>query len=112
MKNKVDKNGEIGEVFVDGGKIYENFDRLDRKDDWGKASLENANTFSITGIELAELGNKPIPKYKIFTAYWWNPFFWIGLILMPIWNFIGIGGIAFLATLRAEIKGIKHWNLK
>lgn len=27
---------------------------------------------------------KPTPPFKILSAYWWNPFFWLAALLFPI----------------------------
>jgi hypothetical protein len=28
---------------------------------------------------------KPKPRYKMFTAYWWNPFFWFAVLISFPW---------------------------
>ncbi len=56
---------------------------------------------------------KPTPKFKILTAYWWNPFFWLGIILAPFIMFI-YGGVklGFYDTLVELWDGLKNWDLK
>lgn len=54
---------------------------------------------------------KPKAKIKVFTAYWWNPLFWIVIITLPfIWFFIG-GIKNFYDCVNETIKEYKSWDL-
>jgi len=54
---------------------------------------------------------KPIPKYLIFSAYWWNPFFWVLIFTLPILFSIFYFFLYFLAISREVIKDLKKWDL-
>ena len=30
--------------------------------------------------------NKPKPRFKILSPHWYNPFFWIAVLIIPILN--------------------------
>lgn len=49
---------------------------------------------------------KPKSKIKIFSAYWWNPLFWIILLIMPFLMFFIDGIKAFYEKLSQRSEGI------
>lgn len=55
-------------------------------------------------------------KYKasffLFAMYWWNPFFWLGIVIAPFWFFFVDGGKAFAESVKSIANGFKHWDLK
>jgi hypothetical protein len=51
---------------------------------------------------------KPDMAYKIFSAYWWNPFFWVLLIVTPF--LLGLFTIIEIAIQIYE--DLKEWDLK
>lgn len=52
-------------------------------------------------------GYKPKAKYKLFTAVWWNPIFWITISLFPICQ----GIKAFIDAWKELTDDIKDWDL-
>jgi len=51
---------------------------------------------------------KPTSKLKILKPVWWNPLFWLGIIITP---FIG-GIIGFFDTASELWGGLKEWGFK
>lgn len=51
---------------------------------------------------------KPKSKYRILTAYWWNPIFWIVVFGTPFYY----GAAAFFKAIPEVIKEFKSWDLR
>jgi hypothetical protein len=54
---------------------------------------------------------KPYPRAKIFTVHWYNPFFWISLILLPFIVFFVDGAKGFIQSVQSVYNAIKTWDL-
>ena len=55
---------------------------------------------------------KPKPQYKIFTAVWYNPFFWVAGLLFPIVYGIYQGIKSMIDTYSEFFHGIFKYDLK
>jgi hypothetical protein len=55
---------------------------------------------------------KPKPTLKIFSAYWWNPIFWIVVFVIPISLFVTIAKNIWVYYSEAFSGLFKEWDLK
>ena len=54
---------------------------------------------------------KPKPKIKILAAYWYNPIWWLALILAPFVAFIIAGSKEFYEVSKDLINDFKSWDI-
>ncbi len=54
---------------------------------------------------------KPHPKVMIFTVHWYNPFFWISILILPFLMFFIEGAKGFVESVHSVYNGLKTWDL-
>jgi hypothetical protein len=54
---------------------------------------------------------KPIPKAKIFTVHWYNPLFWISILLLPFIMFFIEGAKGFAESAQSIYNALKTFDL-
>jgi len=55
---------------------------------------------------------KPKSKLFLLKAYWYNPLFWLYIIILPFIMFFISGAKAFIESIEDIYYGLNNWNLK
>lgn len=55
---------------------------------------------------------KPVGPFKLVNGYWWNPLFWVVVVIFPFASFFTCGAVAFWNSTCDLYNEYKLWDLK